>query len=536
MKLSVIAILAISLLVFAGVYNPMPANAQTSSVNYTFSYDFANRYNTQQIEYSFSNLVATDTYTWAVYTVSIQTGGLLSQFGSTTSTPDNRSGSPTDETFRFGGVDFSTALGTIVYPPGYSGPIAVVDTANGTILGRHFIVERPTFVTTPDSQWLDGGAGNTTFGERQVIGPTRFSGDCRNPVYNEFNSDGWLHSFNPCSVTTVSNGFAILHYQMTAAYDPASDDDDIVFYRVPDTDVEFRLPINDLIDFQQTAAYTPGVIQDNFIVVNTSGRLLPFLDNTRCAQAFSNAENPCISGFNPGVFNYSRYTDAPAWVSDGESVWIVTSDPTLREWGIKVQNDEVREAGRQIVTITSVTEAVWTSYHGTQVLEDSQQGTIDSTVYAFSETRSYPYTAASVPGGVIVEWTVAPSSINSGLATASEMAFAISDFYAIVEVVYPPLDETLNEVLQNTGLDTDSGRAAVLTILLFVGMIGVAAFSALRGNIYAYLVVWTGLGSVFILGDFGTMLVNTMFIIMTITMWVFAILVLKSGTSSNDDV
>lgn len=529
MKFLALLAISLSLVILANV------RTAHAAVNYTHSYDFVNRYNTEQIQYSFSGLIATTTYTWSVYTVSTATGELLSSFGTFISTPDDRSGSPTDEVFTFGGVDFSTAIGTIVYPTGYSGPIAVVDTETGTIIGRHFIVELPTFITTPDSQWLDGGAGNTTLGERQVIGPTRFTGDCRNPVYNEFNADGWLHSGNPCSVTTVNNGFAILHYQMAAAYDPASDDDDIIFYRVPTSDVEFTLPINDLIDFQQTAAYTPGVIQDNFIVINTSGRLLPFLDNTRCAQAFSNAENPCISGFNPGVFNYSRYTDAPAWVSDGESVWIVTSDPTLREWSIRVQNDEVREAGQQIVTITSATEAVWTSYHGTQVLEDSQQGVIDSTVYAFSETRSYPYTAASVPGGVTVDWTVAPSSINSGLATATEMAFELSGFYTIVEVVYPPFDETLNEVLQNTGLDTDSGRAAVLTILLFVGMIGVAAFPGLRGNLYAYLVVWSGLGLVFMTGGFGTLLVNTMFTVLTVTMWVIAILTLKSGVIGGDN-
>lgn len=519
MKLLALLVISISLMFFTGLYNPAPAHA---AVNYDFEYDFANRYNTEQIQYAFSNLDATTTYVWNVYTVSIETGGLLQSFGSFTSTPDDRSGSPTDEVFAFGGVDFSTPLGTIVYPEGYSGPIAVVD-SNGTIIGRHFIVELPTFITTPDSQWLDGGAGNTTLGERQVIGPTRFNGPCRNPVYNEFNADGWLHSFNPCSVTTLENGFAILHYQMTAAYDPASDDDDIIFYRVPTSTVQFTLSINDLIDFQQTAAYTPGVIQDNFIVVNTSGRLLPFLDNTRCSQAFANASNPCISGFLPGVYNYSRYDNTATWVSDGESVWIVTEDATLREWGIQ-SVDEVRESGQQTVRITSTTEQVWESYHGSQVLEDSIVGVVDSVVYAFSPSRTYPYTVGSTASSATVSWTVAASALNSGLATPDEMAFVLEDFYAIIEVVYPPLDESLNEVLQNTGLDTDAGRAAVLTILLFVGMLGTAAFTGLKGDIFAYLVVWTGLGATFMLGGFGTLLVNTVFVIMTVGMWIFAML------------
>lgn len=518
---------------FAELYNPAPK--AHAAVNYTFSYNFANRYNTEQISYTFSNLDANTTYVWTVYTTSITTGGLLAQMGTAISTPDDRSGSPTDETLTFGGVDFSTPLGTILYPSGYSGPIAVVDNETGTIIGRHFIVELPTFVTTQDSQWLDGGAGNTALGERQVIGPTRFLGECRNPVYNEFNADGWLHSFNPCSVTTIENGFAILHYQMTAAYDPATDDDDIIFYRVPTSTVQFTLPINDLIDFQQTAAYTPGVIQDNFIVVNTSGRLLPFLDNTRCSQAFANASNPCISGFLPGVYNYSRYDDTATWVSDGESVWIVTEDATLREWGIQAV-DEVRESGTQIVRITSTTEEVWESYHGSQVLEDSQQGVIDSAVYTFARARTYPYTVGSAATPAVVNWTVAPSALNSGLATPSEMGFILEDAYSIVELVYPPIDESLNEVLQNTGLDSDAGRAAVLTMLLFVGMLGTAAFSALRSNIFAYMVVWTGLGSMFVLGGFSTLLVTTVYTILTIAMWLFSILMLQTGWLADEDL
>lgn len=518
-------------MIFAGLYNPAPAHA---AVNYDFEYNFANRYNTEQVAYTFSNLDANTTYVWTVYTTSIATGGLLTQLGTSISTPDDRSGSPTDETLIFGGVQFSTAPGTILYPTGYSGPIAVVDNETGTILGRHFIVELPGFITSPNSDWIDGAVGNTTLGERQVIGPTRFSGPCRNPVYNEFNADGWLHSFNPCSVTTIENGFAILHYQITAAYDPASDDDDIIFYRVPTSTVQFTLPLNDLIEFQQTAAYTPGTIQDNFIIVNTSGRLLPFLDNKRCSDSFNDAVNPCISGFLPGVYNYSRYDQTPTWVSDGESVWIVTEDATLREWEIQAV-DEVRESGRQTVRITSTTEEVWESYHGQQVLVDSLVGTVDSAVYAFARSRTYPYTVSAFAGDATVQWSVAASAINSGLATPSEMAFSIEDAYTIIEIVYPPFDESLNEVLENTGLDTDAGRAAVLTILLFVGMLGTAAFSALRSNIFAYMIVWTGLGSVFVLGGFSTLLVTTVYVILTIAMWLVSILMLQTGWLADED-
>lgn len=518
MRLLILFIVSLGVMLFAGLYNPAPAHA---AVNYTFSYNFANRYNTEQITYTFSGLDATTTYTWNVYTVSVDSGQPLQTFGAFTSTPDDRSGSPTDETFTFGGVDFSTPLGTITYPQGYVGPIAVLD-SDGTMIGRHFIAELPTFITTQDSGWLDG-SGNTAVGEKQVIGNTQFTGSCRNPVYNEINLDGWMHSFTPCGVTTIEDGWAVFHYQVDAAYDPSTDSDVIEFYRVPTSTVEFDIQLDQLIDFQQTAAFTPADYAIAFIIVNTSTRLLPFLDNTRCANAFTAGSNPCIANVAPGIFNYSRYDSSPAWVSDGESVWIVTQDPTLNEWGINAVSDQVGQDGPQTLRTTAVTEAVWDSYHGVQIVADGFSGFIDSTVYAFTTSRTFRYDVANtVASSVVVEWTNQAVSLNSGLATPAEMNFVVQDFYSIVAV--PTFEENVTEVIGNVGLDTDSGRAALLMMILFIGMIGTAGFTALRANLFAYLIVWTGLGATFVLGGFGTLLVNTVFTIITIGMWVFAIM------------
>jgi len=522
-------VLAVSILLVVGLNSAVVQAA----VQYTYSYNFTNRYNTEQITYTFSNLDANTTYTWVIYTVDIRTGGLKETFGRFTSTPDDRSGSPTDEVMTFGGVDFSAPIGTIVYPQGYVGPIAVAD-SNATILGKHFIAELPTFVTTPDSEWFDGGSGNTALGERQVIGNTQFTGSCRNPVYNAFNADGWQHSFTPCSVATLEDGWAILHYQITSAYDPAMDDHQIIFFRVPSASEELDLSLNELIAYQQTAAYSPGATQAWFVIVNTSGDLLPFLDNTRCAASFTQFRSPCLSEMIPQIYNYGRFDGGtPNWISDGESVWMVTQDPDLREWIITATVNQVGEGGRQTLVTTAVTEAIWDSYHGAQIVVDTFSGFTDSTVYPFTLSRNHTYTVAGTSqDDVIVGWSNRATAINSGLATTTEMSFLVIDHFDIVPI--PTLEELLNEVLNNTGLNNPPGKAALLTMLLFVGMFATAGFTMLRANILAYLVVWTGIGGVFILGGFSTLLVTTVWGILTIFLWLVGIMMLNGGGQTDE--
>lgn len=516
-------VISISLMFFAGLYNPTPAHA---AVNYNWEYDFVNRYSTQFLTYTFSNLDANTTYTWNVFAGSTQGGG-FTRFGSFTSTPADRSGSPTDESFQIVGIPGITTPGIVVYPDTYTGPLVVIDGFNGTILGQHFIARFYNDPQLPNtSGWLISSGSNTSLGEKQLVGNTQATGSCRSPLYNEVNSDGWMHSFIPCSVTTLDNGWALFHFQITAAYDPAMDDDVIEFYRVPTSTVEFSLSLNELIAYQQTGTYTPGTTQAWFVVINTGSTNLSFIDNNRCSS-FSTGMNPCRADLSPGVFNYSRYDQTPSWVSDGESVWIITEDPNLLEWTLTRGAGEVQEAGRQTVTTRAVTEEVWNSYHGFQEVEDVPAGFSDTTVYAFARSRPFTYQVANaILTGVEPTWENRPSALFSGLATPVEMAFIVSTSYNIVDRL--SFEEAINTNIVDLGLDTNAGRAALLTIILFVGMLGTAAFTGLRGNIWAYMVVWTGLGAVFHIGTggppgYGTPLTLAVFSVMTIGMWIFAI-------------
>lgn len=515
-KIFAVAVLILISLFTVGKMNPTDyamAEVEFSpsrSVSYTWSYDHTNVYNARTITYSFSGLDSGTIYRWDMYTVDPLTGALVESLGQVATT------NVTSTTATFGG-GIDQPVGSIIFPVNYVGPIAIVDYYSQTILGRHYVAQLPGYTNSPGSEWFTGG-GNTAVNERQVIGPRQFAGFCQNPAYGPINSDGWFHTFKPCSVATITDGFAILHYQMSPTYVTSSDY--IEFYDMPGSTGAISIYFDDIAAYQTDTSIDSSTAY-SFIIVNTSGEQLPFIDNNRAVASFTTGSNPAITSLDPGVYNYVR-TDG-SWISDGESVWIITDDPDLNEWTLTGVS-EVGQSGNQTLRANAVTPEIWDSYHGYQLVADSDAGYSNTTIYGFRTTRTHTYQVSSTPSDdVTVQWINRASGINSGLATVAEMEFEVQHIYNVVDVV--TFEESISQVLTNTGLDTDSGSAILLTLLLFFGMILTAGISGLTGNIYAYLVVWTAIGSTFVLGGYGTLLVDTVYIIMTIVMWVFAMLI-----------
>lgn len=517
-KFLLLSTLLVAVAAVSGFYKSERASA---TVLYSYGYDYVNVYNVEQITYSFFSLSAAVPYRWDAYTVNPQTGALISSIGFREFTGG------TTTTVSFGG-DVLAAFGgdEILWPPNYSGPIAIVD-SNGTILGRHYVTQYPSYLNNPTSGWFSG-AGNTALNLKQVIGTNRFYGGegfCENPVYTPINSDGWQHTFKPCSVITLSDGYAILHYQIDPTYQPGIDPPlgSIWFFEIPTTNSVMEISLDDIIDYQTTGAYTGGTSESySFLVVNTSGIPLPFVETSRAATAFVTADNPLIGLLDPGVYNYSRYDAGLTWESDGESVWIISDDPQLEEWRITANVGSVGVDSNQTLVTHAVTPEVWTAYHGVQQVVDSFSGYSNGIVYAFAQSRPHTYQVASTTAtDNVVQWINRASAIFSGLATVAEMQFEVQTNFDIVE--FPTFEDKINQVIVNTGLDTDSGSAALLVILLAGGMMITAAMSGLRGNVFIYLVVWTGIGGTYIVGGFGTVLVNTSFAVFTMALWVFVL-------------
>lgn len=516
----ILAIAIALLITFAYV-----GDSTKAAVTYGWQYTGTNVYNEfGTIFYEFTGLEIGAEYRWDLYTVDPDTGQLLQSVDFNTLVPTTVTGT------MYFGSPITGPIGpndrTQVVPFDYQGPLAVVD-SNGSILGRHFVASDPGLQA--DSDWFSG-AGNTAIYDKQVIGRFDVTGFCENPAAAPLNADGWQHTFKPCSVATLSDDYAILHYQIDPTYVPTSDLR-VIFFEIPTTDVEMTLYIDDILSYQTTASASVecACVYLSFMIVNTSGGYLPFVNNSIANAAFTTGDNPMTAEFPPGVYNYSR-NDMAGWVADGESVWIVTDDPARNEWTLSGVG-EVGVDGTQSLQAKAVTSEVWDSYHGYQLVADVDAGYSDTTIYTFAQTRNHIYTVGSSEStDVVAQWVNRASAINSGLATTTEMEFEVQFYYDIV--TQRTFESSFAEVLNNAGLDNDPGRAIVLTIILFAGMIGVAGISGLGANIYAYLIVWTGLGATFILGGFGSLLVNTIFTIMTIGMWIFAMLI--GGALSED--
>lgn len=519
-SLIVVSILTIVLTMFAMGDRVKPANA---AVNYSYSYDYTNVYNIFDITYSFTGLDSATEYRWSLYTVDPRDGALLTNLGSVLFTGG------TTTTAQFGGTSWVNPPSFISFPDDYVGPVAVVD-SNGTILGWHFVTIFPTGTQNPNGGWLD--PGNTSFPDKQVVSDGKYRGFCQSPLYAPVNSDGWQHTFIPCSVTTQVGGYTLFHYQVDPTYVGPSTNR-FMFFPIPDATVALEIGLDDLLDYQSPTVGFTGATEQvlSFVVLNTNGDPLPFVNNFIADGAFTTYDNPIRAEFDPGVYNYSRNNGG--WISDGESVWIVTRDPMLNEWVLTPSAEQVSESGQQTLIASAVTPEVWDSYHGFQQVSDISAGYNNTTVYAFSPARTHTYqVAATAANGVIATWINRAVAINSGLATPAEMEFEVQAFYDVVDV--PSLDENITQVLNNTGLNTDSGRAALLVIILFTGMLGVSAFPGLRSSLWAYLIVWVGLGAVYIIGGFSTQLITIVYSIVTIGMLLFTML--ASGVRDNEGI
>lgn len=519
LSLKYVILFALAAIVFAMAIGV--SSKARADVEYTWSYDITNAYHTAQITYSFSNLVVGRTYRWDMYLVNPTTGDptISAGFQELVVT------TATTATVNFGGAPQNPPLtDTVLFPDDYVGPIAIVD-SNGTILGRHFVAQQPGYFDSLDSGWFLS-SGNTALNDKQAIGTGQFTGDCEGPAYAPINADGWQHTRVPCSVTTLQGGYALLHYQIDPTYVPTGSDK-IRLFLMPTAEVALTIDLDDIINFQ-TDNWTGATDQAySFVVINTAGNFLPFVDNSRAVGAYTTDDNPMMASIDTGVYNLVR--NNPGFVSDGESVWIVSDDPARKEWTLTALSGSVSEGGQQTLRASAVTRNVWESYHGYQEVEDLFSSFSDTTVYGFVRNRSHRYTAANTAfDGVTPTWTNRAVAINSGLATVAEMEFVVSTTYDILTLP-PTLEESLNEVIGNTGLDTVSGRAAILTIVLFFGMLITATFVGLSGNIFAYLIVWTAIGGLYVFGGFGTDLIDVVYTIMTVGMWIFAMVNATGG-------
>jgi hypothetical protein len=434
------------------------ANAQAAAV-YSWEYDNQNFYQEYGLTYRMTGLTIGAEYQWQFQ--QLDDNGLVVDVIATRSL----TATATSETIHINNFEF---------PDNTFAPLKVIDNY-GNILTKHYFA--PEFPNFPGAFEWEQSNGNTLENEKQSPGALFNTGPCTSPPYNETLINGWQHTGVACSVATLPNGYMLLHYRMdTADYGSGYV---IQMHQIsPEVQDIYTFEIDEMVDYNRTGHntfFSAGSQQThNFVVLNTSGEPLNFIDG-QASLAFT-GDNPMRVSFDPGAYACTREDSVGAWVSDCESVMLVSNDPQGNEWSLDFVNGTVAPDGTQIGRFGQSTSQIHTAYSGGSTFSDSLNGVLDLTVYPFSTLRAFAYTidASAVDGTVVTgTWTLVPATLPTQLANPDQMFFTArrkADIgvptYTVGEVDF---GSGLREILIQTGFDTAAGQITLFIVLVVLG-------------------------------------------------------------------
>lgn len=521
------------------VFRTDSVSAQTGPGVYTWAYSHTNIYANQPVVYEFASLDTTVVYEWFFAKASIVDGSPTETIGIVTGT-----GSAT-QTFAFG------TTGTFGrWPTDYLGPVVVYDNYGNT-LGQHFLAPSVENAVTP-TDW-ETTSGNNNEAAKQSPGVLSANSPCQHPAYRPINPDGWHHSYRACNVQIDANSYWVFHYRTNAANYGVHNR--IKFYEMPGTTEVLDFDLDDMVDWQD-GGWTTGLTDlhyKSYIVISNTGESPPFYDaNRQSTLSVSGLNDPLATPFGLGAYNCQRQTAAASFITDCESVLLVsnvapnlTFDEQLgtanfdsaqlnEEWIMQVTNDPITVSTRQTIVFTQFTEEIWDVYHGVYDLTHDDLGTLDTTVYGFSENRLFQYTTTGNARTNLLAFEVDATGINAGLATTAEMVFFVTDLYeseATAAVV-----QLIDQKIEDWGLDTDFGSGAALLFLLMLGLVTVGSFSLsfklpFMMHLILQMFVYLAIGGWWILEGHATRLIALVFIATTVLMFVVLFMLIAAMRS-----
>jgi hypothetical protein len=257
----------------------------------------------------------------------------------------------------------------------------------------------------------------------------------------------------------------------------------------PETLDILELEIDELVDYNRTGQntfFSPGSQQThNFTVVNTSGNVADFANivDGQARSAFSSGDDPWEADLPVGAYACTREDSGGSWLSDCESVLLVSNAANGNEWRFEFSNSRIQIDGTQSVTFGLSTSQIWDAYNGSWAFGDSEIGTVDTTVYAFSTSRLFDYdltlTSADIGDTAVGQWRVIPSSIPTDIATANEMYFDGVNPTTQESPEYLVVAETetvagIRDILRDIGFDNPAGQ--MIVFLVSVVLIGITVW------------------------------------------------------------
>lgn len=513
MKKLILALAMVVVVVVAG-----STRASANPAVFTVDYNYTNLYSpTHTLLYEFSGLDATVGYLFWV--------DLIDESGNTTQR--------IAEYYAFGDTTFNIVLTTLNgggFPPGYTGAFKVWDSWGGFV-NYHYLMPLPS------TDWFSGD-GEYAANEKVVMGAPISSGECRSPVFRDLDANGLHFATNaPCSVQVVNESYFILWINMDAA--DVGDNDTVRIGNMASLSEFMDIDLDDYAAFQ-FGGFSGGITDlntYNYIVVNLDDEPLPFVNNLRASGIFTTEDNPLVysvenpDSFEAGVYYCGRFEhDSTPFtlISNCESPLLVGNIAGVNEWSIEARYDPIPESQQQQITQRQYTEEIWETYNGGSVVEDSEEGVLDSNVYEYFQTRTSTFQVGANSGGETLSWSVTPQSLAYGLGLIellpAEWIFEVLDLYEIVPpgTVAPPGVGGIGfNLLERLGLNTPMGKIFALVLVMLISLKGTASLTGRKEAQVLVFSIMSGLFLLLIPMDFVTFsaLIMMNFILW---MWVFS--------------
>lgn len=458
---------AVLVAVFASGNNDVRA-AHGVPEMYFSEYSATNFYSFDGIlSYHFSDLQAGTEYSWLLQ--GVNSDGSVGQ--AFTWKPHTGSTSVT-VTWEGSEGDLDTIDGTL-----YAGALRVIDNF-GRVVGKHYTLPGCNLILSVACKntgidWIVNGTAVNLETQRFGIGDHRF------PL-QPLNSDNYFHPTETHSIVTTTFGdVTYLHYRLFGA----ALNDQIRLYDMAAGTLAYTFQVSDLIDYQvddRNSVLTPQYTEDSFVVLNTSGGVLPYIYKRENDTAFENAgslDNPHETILFHGAYDYTLTNNLGTWIADGESVALVTEGGAV-EWDVNVGQSNVAEAGFVSVELETASQRIYTSGYIDHLLSDSVEGVIDTANYAFQTRRHSAYQVSGVAAeDVETVWSISPIILNQELAGLGQRSFSVSATYDILgAAAISELDvgSRIENTLTGFGMDTPLGRGLGMLLIMGVVMLAVA--------------------------------------------------------------
>lgn len=297
-------------------------------------------------------------------------------------------------------------------------------------------------------------------------------------VYNE-GGEGLLHDAEKHEQVLTEHGdYMLLHYRLPVA---SEDDEHIIrIFDENNEETEITISSEDIYEFQGN---TDEDARRSFILVNTSGEELDFIDDRAYSQSYEE-NNPFEADIDKGVYTYELEDTVDVDTYEGESVWLVGEDGE-EEFDLYADRTNIREGHNIRWNVIRNTEEIADVYNEHIFLDvPTQDDYGDEIAEAYEENTLIRYRVSDEIGvgeegsvNWFIEKTLEDDSVvdwQNGIS-GSEYTF---DYEKDYEIRTPDeIEDALTDLLDNIGLGDEAGQI----LFSMISIIAVSAFLAFTG-------------------------------------------------------